>query len=151
MKRIFIALALVLSIQAADAQVKTPEAAKKAVEAAEAAAQNPKKAVKPATWLKLADSYMEAYNAPAGAAWLGASKQELQFLMGSEKPLSSETVELSGEPIMKEVYANKEMFFNQNGLLVMINITQPVYEDALAKALEAYAEAHKVDVKQSKL
>ena len=38
MKRIFIALALVLSIQAADAQVKTPEAAKKAVEAAEAAA-----------------------------------------------------------------------------------------------------------------
>ncbi len=101
MKRIFIALALVLSIQAADAQVKTPEAAKKAVEAAEAAAQNPKKAVKPATWLKLADSYMEAYNAPAGAAWIGASKQELQFLMGSEKPLSSETVELSGEPMMK--------------------------------------------------
>ena len=46
MKRILIALAVLLSVQVADAQTKTPEVAKKAVEAADAAAQNPKKAVK---------------------------------------------------------------------------------------------------------
>ena len=37
MKRILIALALVLSMQVANAQVKSPAAVKKAVEAAEAA------------------------------------------------------------------------------------------------------------------
>ena len=73
MKRIFIALALLAGFQFADAQVKSPADAKKAVEAAEAAAQNPKKAEKVATWLKLASTYMDAYNAPAGSAWVGAS------------------------------------------------------------------------------
>ena len=44
MKRILIALAVLLSLQVADAQVKTPEAIKKAVSAAEAAAQDAKNA-----------------------------------------------------------------------------------------------------------
>ena len=88
MKRILIALAVLLSVQVADAQTKSPDAAKKAVAAAEAAAENPKKAAKVATWVKLATSYMDAYNAPAGSAWIGASKQELQLLMGGQQPLA---------------------------------------------------------------
>ena len=101
MKRIFIALALLAGIQLADAQVKSPADAKKAVESAEAAAQNPKKAEKVATWLKLASTYMDAYNAPAGSAWVGASKQELQLLMGNDKPVSVENAVLNGEPCTK--------------------------------------------------
>lgn len=61
MKRIFIALAVLLAVQVADAQVKSYDAAKKAVEAAEEAAQNPKKNTKVATWLKLATTYMDAF------------------------------------------------------------------------------------------
>jgi uncharacterized alpha-E superfamily protein len=61
MKRILIALALVLSLQVADAQVKPTAVIKKAVENAEAAAQDPKKNIKPATWLKLAEAYVNAY------------------------------------------------------------------------------------------
>ena len=68
MKKILIALAVLLSVQVADAQVKSPADSKKAVEAAEAASQNPKKAVKVATWTKLAGAYVEAFNAPAGNA-----------------------------------------------------------------------------------
>ena len=60
MKRILIALAVLLAVQTADAQVKAIDSAKKAVEAADAAAQNPKKATKVATWLKLATAYMDA-------------------------------------------------------------------------------------------
>ena len=60
MKRILIALAIVLSVQFADAQTKSPADAKKAVEAAEAAAQNAKKATKVATWTKLAETYLGA-------------------------------------------------------------------------------------------
>ena len=82
MKRILIALAVLLSVQLADAQVKTPEAAQKALDKAIEATQNAKKAAKPDTWLRLANAYMDAYNAPAGSAWIGAQKQELQLLMG---------------------------------------------------------------------
>lgn len=150
MKRIMIALAILLSVQVADAQVKTPEAAKKAIESAKAASENPKKATKVATWLKLASAYMDAYNAPQGSAWLGASKQELQLIMGGEKPVSVGNAVLGGEQCTKEVYANKELYFNQNGQLIMINVTKPVDPEALAKALDAYKKAYEVDVKKSK-
>ena len=92
MKRILTVLALALAVQFANAQTTSPANAKKAVEAAEAAAKDPKKAAKVATWLKVATTYMDAYNAPKGAAWIGASKQELQLVRGSDKPVSSETV-----------------------------------------------------------
>ena len=151
MKRILIALAVLLSVQVADAQVKSPEAVKKAVEAAELAAQNPKKAIKVATWLKLAETYMEAYNAPAGAGWLGASAQELQFVMANDKPVSEEGVMLNGEPAIKQTYPTRDYYFNQAGVLILIDVTKPIYEDALAGALEAYSKAYEVDAKQTKL
>ena len=150
MKKIFIALAVILAVQVADAQVKTPDATKKALASAQAASTDAKKAAKVATWLKLASSYMDAYNAPAGAAWLGASKQELQLVMSSDKPISTQNVTLGGDQYVKETYADKDMYFNQNGQLVMINVTKPVVEDALAGALEAYVKADEVDVKKSK-
>ena len=84
MKRILIALAMLAAVQAADAQVKSPDAAAKAVEKAKVASQDTKKAAKVATWVNLGKAYLDAYNAPAGNAWVGASKQELMLLMGSE-------------------------------------------------------------------
>lgn len=150
MKRILIALAVLLSVQVADAQTKTPEAARKAVEAAEAASKDAKKATKVATWTKLASAYMDAYNAPAGNAWLGATKQELQLLMAGQQPVSVEEAVVGGEPLIKEVYADKEFYFNGAGQLVIINVTKPVVEDALAGALEAYKKAYEVDAKKSK-
>ena len=151
MKRILIALAVLLSVQVADAQTKTPEVAKKAVEAADAAAQNPKKATKVATWLKLATSYMDAYNAPIGNAWVGASKQELSLLMAGQKPVSVENVVIEGQPFSKEIYADKELYFNQAGQLIIIKVTKPVVEDALAKAIDAYEKAYELDVKKTKV
>ena len=145
------ALAVLLAVQVADAQVKTPEAVKKALASAEAASQDAKKATKVATWLKLANTYMEAYNAPQGAAWLGASKTELQLIMGNEKPRSVENVNLGGENLTKEVYSDKEFYFNANNQLVMINVTRPIVADALEGARAAYAKAFEVDAKQSKL
>ena len=151
MKRIFIALALVFSLQVADAQVKSPAAVKKAVETAEAASQDPKKNIKPATWLKLAETYMDAYTNPAGIGWVGASKQELQMLMAGQQPLSEEQAEVSGKFYTKAVYATCNYYFNQGGVLEIIEVTAPIYEDALENARVAYAEAAKVDVKQTKL
>ena len=150
MKKIFIALALLLSTQMIDAQVKSAADARKAVEAAEAAAANPKKATKVATWLKLASTYVDAYSSPAGNGWVGAGQQELQLLMNGAKPVAVETVVLNGEPYTKEVYATSNYYYNRAGVLSIIEVTAPVYEDALAKALAAYSEAYKVDEKASK-
>ena len=150
MKKILIALAVLLSVQVADAQTKTPDAAKKAVESAKVAAENPKKAAKVTTWTKLAAAYMDAYSAPQGAAWLGAGKQELQLLMGNQKPVSVENVTVAGETLVKEVYADKDLYFNGNGQLVIIDITKPVYENALDLAVEAYRKAGEVDPKGTK-
>ena len=150
MKRILIALAVLLAVQTVDAQTKSPEAAKKAVVNAEAASKDAKKAAKVATWTKLASAYMDAYNAPAGNAWLGASKQELQLIMGNDKPLSQEAVVVGGEQLVKETYENKDFYFNQMGQLALIVVTKPVVENALDGALEAYRKAYEVDLKKSK-
>ena len=144
------ALALILALQVADAQVKTPAVAKKALESAKEVAENPKKAKKVATWLKLAAAYMDAYNAPAGAMWLGASRQEAQLLAGSAKPVSTGTVTLNGETFTKDVYKNKELYYNTAGQLVMIDVTKPVVKNALEGARKAYIKAYEVDVKKSK-
>ena len=131
--------------------MKSPEVIKKSVESAEAASQDLKKGAKPATWVKLAEAYMSAYTNPAGPAWVGATKQELQLIMANEQPVSVENVELAGAPYVKESYATRDHYFNQNGMLEIIKVTKPIYEDALAKAAVAYAKANEVDPKQTKL
>ena len=150
MKKIILALAVLLSVQVADAQTKGLEAAKQAAEAAKVASEDAKKATKVATWMKLADAYMAAYNAPAGSAWVGASKAELQLVL-KEKPFSVEEVVVGEEPLIKESYAARDYYFTPAGQLVMIVVTQPVYADALDRALEAYKKAYEVDTKKSKL
>lgn len=158
MKKILVAALALLGMQIANAQVKSPEAAKAAVEKAVAAttkaenayAANPKKVVKVATYLNEAKAYMEAYNAPMGNGWVGADKQQLALLMGSVKPLSSEMVVVGQDQFQKDAYPSCNYYYNANGVLAMIEVTQPVFEDALAGALAAYVKAAEVDVKGTK-
>ena len=150
MKRILIALAVLLAVQVADAQTKTPEAAKKAVESAKAASENPKKAAKVATWTKLAAAYMDAYNAPTGNLFLNTPRIQLEQMMAIKKPLATEQVEVDGTPYIREDHGDKYLYFDAQGVLRIIDITKPVFEDALAGALAAYVKAAECDVKGSK-
>ena len=153
MKKIFFALAIVMSMTFANAQqvkTKTEGAAKAALEAAQAAASNAKKATKVATWLKLAQSYMDVYQAPAGNGWIGAQDQELQLVMGGQKPTSEENVVVNGTSYLKKAYASADYYFNEAGKLAVIKVTKPIVEDALGKALDAYKSAYKNDPKGSK-
>ena len=145
-----IVLALLASVQVANAQGGAA-AAKKAVDAALAASQNAKKAAKVATWMKLAESYVEAYNAPSGNVWIGANENELKLAMGNEKPTSVENVVLGGAQYTKQVFDNKNLYFNGNGQLEIVEVTKPVVENALDKAVEAYKKAFEVDAKASKV
>ncbi len=152
MKKIFAIIAIAASMFAVNAQAqnKSVAAAKSAVEKAFAATENAKQNTKTATWLKYGQALMDAYNAPAGNVWVGMSAQELQVLSAGERPTSETQVEVGGEPMLKQTYANKNYYFNQAGQLAVIEVTQPVVENALDKAVEAYAKAAELDPKGQK-
>lgn len=144
MKKIFLALALLASFQFAGAQVKSQDAAAAAIAKAQADAQNPKKATKVATWMKLGQTLMDAYNAPAGNGMIGMQKAELKLMMGKVAPTAVENVVLGGQEYVKESYANSDYYY-ANDVLNMIVVTKPYVENALAQALEAYKQAGLVD------
>lgn len=144
MKKILFVLALLASMQVANAQVKSVNAAKAAVEAAKAAADNVKKNTKSTTWIKYGQALMDAYNAPAGSIWQGMTEQDLQ-LVGGEKASSEEQVTVNGQPMIKKIYSNKNLYFDQNGKLAASEVTKPVVDGALDKALEAFKKAAELD------
>lgn len=151
MKKVILAIALIASVFGAYAQEKSAADIKKAVDKAQAAAADAKKGTKVATWLKLGQAWLDAYNRPT-ANVVGGTKQELALTMGSEKPVSSEAVNILGNQYEKVAYADKNLYFDGAGRLQFIEVTKPVYsdEDPLAKALEAYKKASEVDAKGSK-
>ena len=152
MKKIFAIIAIAATMFAVNAQAQTKNvaAAKSAVEKALAATENAKQNTKTATWLKYGQTLMDAYNAPAGNAWVGMSAQELQVLSAGERPISESQVEVAGEPMLKQTYTNKNFYFNQAGQLAVIEVTQPVVEGALDKAVDAFAKAAELDPKGQK-
>ncbi len=148
MKKILLVLALVATVQIAQAQKH--EAAKKAVDAAELATQNPKKAAKGATWLKLAEAYVKAYDVPAGNLWIGASQSDLMLVLGNQKPIAQEEVTVGGESYLKLVYEDKDIYMSANGTVAFFSVTKPVVENALEKAVAAYAKAYELEPKKEK-
>ncbi len=152
MKKIVAIIAIAASMFAVNAQAqnKGVAAAKSAVEKALAATENAKQNTKTATWLKYGQTLLDAYNAPAGNAWVGMSAQELQVLSGGEKPVSESQVTVGGQPMLKQEFSNKNIYFNQAGQVALIEVTKPVVENALDKALEAYKKASELDAKGQK-
>ena len=152
MKKVILAIALLASAGfGAFAQEKSAADLQKAVQKAESAAADAKKGTKVATWLKLGQAWLDAYNQPT-ANVVGGSKAELALTMSGEKPVSSEVVEILGNQLEKVTYSNKNLYFDMAGRLQFIEVTKPVYadKDPLAKSLEAYKKAAELDVKGSK-
>lgn len=150
MKKIIFALALLASVQVANAQLKKDaDAAVKKIEAAKAATLNEKKAANMATWLKLGQVYVEAYNAVQGNGYVGAGEADLALLMNGVKPTGNEQVTVQGEPYTVQHYETSDYYFS-NGRLAFIVTTKPAVENPLGEALKAYKKAHELDVKGKK-
>ena len=150
MKKIVFALALLASVQIANAQQnKDAEAAAKKVEAARQASLNEKKAANMATWIKLGQAYVDAYNAVQGNGYVGAGEADIQLLMTGVKPISTEVVEVQGQPATVQHFETADYYF-ADGRLFMIVTTRQAVEDPLAKAVEAYKKAYALDVKGKK-
>ena len=152
MKKFLFAIALLATVQAAFAQqaTKTPAEAKAAVEAAKEATENPKKAAKYDTWKKLGQAYMDAYYAPQGSGVIGSSEDDLKVLMAKQRVLGTKTVTLGGQKMKQKRYSTCNYYFGPDGKLAVIEVTKPVYKNALNEALNAYKKAYSLDEKGKK-
>ena len=150
MKKLFVVLALAGSLQVALAQKPAAEMQKN-VEKALAATQDAKKATKPATWTKLAEAYMTAYNNPLTNITLGIDKATFQ-MMNKEKPISVSTVQIEGQTFEKMQFAAVDAYFNPGGMLVIADVTHPNVEgDLLGEAAKAYVKAYELGEKAEKV
>ena len=150
MKKLFFVLAMACSLQVAFAQKPAAEMQKNVDKALEAT-KDAKKAAKPATWVKLGDTYMAAYNNPITNITLGLDKATFQ-MMNKEKPVSVSTVQIEGQPFEKMEFANVDVYFNGAGMLAIANVTHPSVEgDLLGEASKAYAKAFELGEKAEKL
>ena len=151
MKKITIALLLILSVTMVSAQPKSAADAQKAIEKALAASQDAKKAAKPATWISLADAYVAAYDFPAANLMQNSSQMEIKLLLKGQQVLGTSTVQGTEGPLTVDSYADKDLYYNEAGALQFWIVTKPVMEeDMLALAVNALGEATKVDPKGSK-
>ena len=150
MKKLFFVLALAGSLQVAFAQKPSADM-QKAVDKALAAAQDAKKAAKPATWIKLAEAYMAAYNNPVANVTPGVDKTTFS-MMTKEKPVSVSTVQLDGKTYEKMDFSAISVYFNEAGMLAICDVTRPsVPGDLLGEALKAYAKAYELGEKAEKV
>ena len=148
MKRILLALALVASVQVANAQIKSDADIQKAIEKAEATANDAKKGAKPAPWVKLGEALVKAYTNPTANISTGIDKQTFA-LMAGEKPSSVETVTIDGSAYEKQVLSRANVYFTQQGNLAFYEVTKPsVAGDPLEKAVQAYAKAFQLGAKE---
>jgi tetratricopeptide (TPR) repeat protein len=153
MKKFLAILAVAATMFAVDAKAqgsKELNAAKAALEKAQAAAESPKQNTKMATWMKYGETLVKAYDASIGNAWVGMSAQEYQVIAAGERPMAESQVTLGGEAMTKREYLTRNLYFDANGTLRVIELTKPLVEDALDKAVEAYAKAAELDPKGSK-
>lgn len=148
MKKILLIISALVLTMSLGAQTK--ESVLKSVDKAKAATENPKKATRPATWIDLAEAYVDAYAFPQGGIWIGCQAMEAKLVMKGQQVLSTETKTISGVNYTVEVYEDKELYFNPDGLLEVINITKPIIDQPLESAYNALMKAAEVDTKGSK-
>ena len=151
MKRILLALSFILSLTMVSAQPKTAADAQKAVNKAEAAAADAKKAEKPATWIALAKAYVEAYEQPSRNILTGTPQQEVKLFLKEQQILSTSEKKGAEATYSVDSYADKDLYYNDGGILEFFLVTKPAVEgDLLGKAIDALGKAKEVDPKDTK-
>ncbi len=151
-KLLFAVVSLLLVASQVGAQSKATVDALKALDKAKADTENPKKGVQAATWVKLANAYMNCYDAPAQGLLQGSPQMQVKLLIKDQQVLSSEQVEKGGKLLTADTYADKVLYYDENGVLVAWNVTKPALEGALDLSFEAIKKATELDAqnKQAK-
>ena len=150
MKKLLFVIALACSMQVAFAQ-KSDADMQKAVDKALAAAQDAKKAAKPATWINLGKAYQTAYSNPTSSVVAGLDRANWDNVF-KEKPVAEESVLVNDAPYTKLSYSHIDAYFNASGMLEFAIVTKPSVEgDLLADAANAYVKAYQLGAKAAEM
>ena len=138
MKRFFITLAIALMIVPA---IYAQNDGGKALKALAKAKDAISKKSDASNYLKLGNAYADCFDAPIKGLFLNNSAQQTALLMKGSVKLASEQKEVNGKMYNVDTYIDKEVYYDQNGVLKGYKVTKPLAEDALKNCLEAYDKA----------
>ena len=146
MKRVFIlmmAAAITVSAAAQTLSKKEQDLLKYA-EKLETSLQNPKKAGTWEPWFKLSQAYYDIYAYPTADVYQNAQQFEVRLLTKGKQYTTEERV-CRGETYTVDCYADKDLYYDANGVLQFWLVKKPLMEDALARSLDALQKAYKLD------
>ena len=148
-KLVFLMFAMTLSVVTF---AQSREQVEKKLNSAIQNSENPKKSAKYSTWFGLGEAYANAYRNPAKDIWPGMPAQQVKMILNKERVQQTEQREVQGVPFIVDVYEDKELYYNQGGVLEIIVVTKPVVEgDMLQSAFDAFLKAYELDTKGSKI
>ena len=144
MKRIVITMLVAMMVIPAAAQTKKEADLLKYATKLEKSLENPKKAATHDPWMKLAQAYYDIYDYPNSDVYPNAQRYEVQLLT-KNKQFTTEERECNGQVYSVDVYEDKDLYYDQNGVLQFWLVKKPLMEDALAKSSEALEKAYSLD------
>ena len=120
-----------------------PSTVKKKVDKSDAEINDPKKSVKPATWLKRGDLYQDVFNIGLEQTQDGMDTQMLTLFY--KKPISIDNKTLEDGSLQETyIYENMKYVF-VNGALQQWERVNPLCEDPLRIAIDAYVKTLELD------
>ncbi|MBQ7254144.1 MAG: hypothetical protein IJS30_05685 [Bacteroidales bacterium] len=146
MKRVFILMMVAAITVSAAAQTlsKKEQDLLKYANKLETSLQNPKKAGTSEPWYKLSQAYYDIYSYPVSDVYQNAQQFEVRLLTKGKQFTTEERV-CRGETYTVDCYADKDLYYDSNGVLQFWLVKKPLMEDALAKSLDALQKAYKLD------
>lgn len=142
MKKLSTLLMLLLIAQLSIAQGKFD----KRLSSSDADIANPKKSGQAKTWVNRGNLFVEIAESPVEGLMTGMDKMMIGLQLKGEKPTETKEWKSPTEEVFEvQVFPDKDLYFNQAGQLSFWTVKKAEVENPLAKALEAYNQAQKID------
>ncbi len=145
---LLIAAAMTLPVAAQTLSKKEADLLKYA-EKLEKSLENPKKSGTAEPWYKLSQAYYDIYNYPNSDVYPSAQQFEIRLLTKG-KTYTSEERTAGGVTYTVDCYSDKDVYYDQNGVLQFWIVKKPLMENALDKSLESLLRSFALDNYSSK-
>jgi tetratricopeptide (TPR) repeat protein len=141
MKKILLVLCVFCAGQLA---AQTRAGMEKKLAKSESEIVDPKKSVEPKTWINRGSLMLDIYEFPIKDVMQGMSQLQIKTVYKGEK-VRTDIIEVGLTEYEVLRYADKKLYFDEQGLLAFWEITDPLTEDPLIKSFEAYSKAYELD------
>lgn len=126
-----------------------PETIKNKIAKSDADIVNEKKAIKASTWMKRAEVMLEAETAYTDQIFEQAPINLVLMKIGN--PLTQEMVVIGHDQYIKLGYGAYDVYADAAGQMVVgWNVNEPIYPEAIDKAVEAYLKSYELNPKLEK-